>query len=148
MIPFHSRKACFRCHRNKHLDEFYRHPMMSDGHLGKCKSCTKKDARSNYRRHIEYYRRYDKARQGSKKRRGLKITYMNKWRERHPGSHIAHRRVSEAIRAGTLKKLPCVICGSNKSEAHHPDYRMPLNVVWLCLKHHRLVEGRLVVQCR
>lgn len=41
------------------------------------------------------------------------------------------------IRNGKLKRLPCVVCGNLKSEAHHPDHSKPLDVVWLCKKHHK-----------
>lgn len=34
-------KECFICHQIKPLDEFYLHRGMTDGHLGKCKECTK-----------------------------------------------------------------------------------------------------------
>lgn len=33
-------KTCFKCGKEKSLDEFYTHPRMKDGHLGKCKECT------------------------------------------------------------------------------------------------------------
>lgn len=37
-------KKCFKCGTEKPLDEFYVHKMMGDGHLNKCKACTRKDA--------------------------------------------------------------------------------------------------------
>jgi hypothetical protein len=38
-------KACIKCGETKPLDAFYKHPMMSDGHLNKCAECTKSDVR-------------------------------------------------------------------------------------------------------
>lgn len=35
-------KKCFICGGVKPIDDFYKHPFMSDGHLNKCKECTKK----------------------------------------------------------------------------------------------------------
>lgn len=41
-----------------------------------------------------------------------------------------HLRDKKILRPG------CETCG-NRAEAHHNDYDKPLNVKWLCLKHHR-----------
>ncbi len=44
--------------------------------------------------------------------------------------------VKNAIARGLLIRQPCSECGDPKGEAHHPDYSRPLDVIWLCRKHH------------
>ena len=48
-----TKKVCFKCGRTLPLDEFYKHPQMGDGHLNKCKDCTRNDTRIQYDRNIK-----------------------------------------------------------------------------------------------
>ncbi len=131
-------KTCFKCKQTLPKAEFYRHPMMGDGHLGKCKECTKKDAREHRDKNIDQVLAYDRARARLPHRRALVIRINNS----NPVKRAAHSAVSNAVRDGRLTKQPCEVCGATtKVEAHHPDYSKPLDVQWLCFRHHREVHG-------
>jgi hypothetical protein len=63
--------------------------------------------------------------------------YKKIQQERYPDRVNARRLVYNEIRSGRLIKQPCEICGDLKVQAHHDDYAKPLEVRWLCKKHHR-----------
>jgi len=46
-------KKCFKCEKIKPLSNYYVHKKMADGHLGKCKECTKLDVRKRESKLIE-----------------------------------------------------------------------------------------------
>ena len=129
-------KTCFKCGKPKPIDEFYKHGMMADGYLNKCKECTKFDVRATRRSNVEYYRAYDRKR-GSRQA----PSYVRAYRERYPEKYAAHYAVGNAVRDGKLKKEPCFFCWSARAQAHHPDYSRPLDVVWLCPGCHHLLHA-------
>jgi hypothetical protein len=48
-----------------------------------------------------------------------------------------YRLVRAAIEKGQIKKDKCEMCSEKKDIlAHHDDYTEPLNIKWLCRKHH------------
>lgn len=144
-------KVCFKCQILKPLDEFYKHPKMPDGHVNKCKECNKKDVQSNYRTNIEHYKQYEKKRLHAPHRVKARKEYNNpeaakrghlSYKLRYPEKRLAHCMTSNAIRDKRLIRQPCEICGCLEVQAHHDDYYKPLEVRWLCRKHHLEVHGK------
>ena len=58
------------------------------------------------------------------------------WIERNPANRAAHKAVEKTIKRGLLARQACEVCGTEAGEAHHDDYAEPLEVCWLCRKHH------------
>ena len=130
-------KACFKCNVDKPLSDYYKHPQMGDGHLNKCKECTKKDAGKHRADNLERIREYDRQR-GKLASRIASNTAINRaWRAEDKRRQKAHSAVSKAVRQGTLLKEPCCRCGNEKSVAHHDDYDRPLDIMWLCQPCHK-----------
>jgi ribosomal protein S27AE len=130
-------KECFKCKTVKPLEEFYKHPMMGDGHLNKCKECNKNDVTANRNKNIEKIRAYDRARGKIPERIKANTEVTRAWRAEDKRRQLGHVAVARAIRNGSLFRLPCVRCGEKKSLAHHEDYDKPLEVMWLCQPCHK-----------
>lgn len=161
----HLSKSCFKCGAEKPLTEFYRHSAMADGHLNKCKTCTKKDSAKHREENLESVQAYDRNRPNREKRneeRGerLKRDYaedpdkflerQRKYRAEEPEKYRARNAVSNAVRDGRLFRPDhCTACGTSCiPEGHHPSYEVSewLTVDWLCSScHHDLHAGKLML---
>ena len=130
-------KECFKCKTVKPLEDFYKHPRMADGHLNKCKSCTKKDANKHRFENLEKIREYDRNRAKEKERIAATVATTRAWRSEDSRRQKAHTAVAKALRKGELLRQPCEMCGEVKSVAHHDDYDFPLDVMWLCQPCHK-----------
>lgn len=49
---------------------------------------------------------------------------------------IARSYLHVYVKRGKVRHLPCSVCNTFPSEAHHPDYTKPLEVIWYCREHH------------
>lgn len=137
------KKQCFKCGKWKSRKSgFYKHPQMGDGLLGKCKACAKMDRKSHFakNRAVELVRMREYRK--TPKYKAAHLSSMRKLNAKFPGKAAARQAVSNAVRDGRLKKLPCKVCGEKKVEAHHDDYRKPLDVAWLCMTHHREIHRK------
>lgn len=133
---------CKACGCERTPDQFYA------SNKARCKECIKASVKRNRLDKIEYYRSYDRMRASQPHRVEARLAYAetDAYRESHnkatrkyvesqPKRRAAQIAVGNALRDGKLQRFPCMVCGE-KAEAHHPDYDRPLDVVWLCTKHH------------
>ena len=142
-------KKCFCCGQTKPIVDFYKHSKMSDGYLNKCKECVKAYVIKQRHKNIEYYREYDRKRAMLPHRVQARAEYIRTdrgkiahsgattaWMRQHPNRRAASHILNNALKYKKIIRQPCFICGA-RAHAHHPDYDRPLDVVWLCPKHHK-----------
>lgn len=120
------------------------------GEKGICQVCGESFARYS-RRHVccsnqcirkaIYYRNFAKYQLKGKKRyqKLSKEERRKRWtlhRQRHPEKSRARNLLAAAKKRGEIIAQSCEVCGEKKVHAHHYDYNKPLDVMWLCSKHH------------
>lgn len=94
----------------------------------------------NPEKYLEQKRRY-RVVNAEKSRRSVR-----KYQNENPEKLRAHRLVYWAVKSGKLTKHPCYVCGNEKSEGHHYDYTKPLDVIWVCRKHHRQEHEKMLLE--
>lgn len=129
-------KRCSKCKIVKPVSEFSLNRRKKIGLQSWCKSCIRVVA-------VKYVRLPSVIAHRKK--------YLKEWHAKHPGKAAQYQaakrpepksrsKAREAFKSakkyGKIKSLPCVKCGNPKSEGHHHDYSKPLDVTWLCRKHH------------
>lgn len=158
-------KTCFKCGIEKSLDDFYRHNEMSDGHLNKCKECSKKDNKvSNgvHKRNCLKCSKDFRTTAGEIKKGGGKFCSRSCWRLWFQGKNIynfkgesagytaKHHWISKTF--GT--PIFCEICKTSKVQRYEwsnisGKYKKDIRD-WqrLCVKCHRNYDkSETIVEC-
>lgn len=140
-------KKCFKCDNILPIDDFYKHKKSRDGHLNKCKECTKKDVRKREntlkndpewiekereRNRDKYYR--FQYRNKYKPSKDKKREIIRKYRQKFPEKYLASK-YTEIF----LNKV-------DGYHLHHWSYNQDdwLDVIQLTIKQHNLVHRHLL----
>lgn len=128
-------RRCKSCGVEKPLEDFATYSAGGKrGRRCQCQDCWRRRWRETYLRHATRYYRTNA--------NGYRDKAIARQQGYYHGGYIdpqkaaARAAVQSAVRAGRLRQQPCVICGAPKSQAHHEDYSKPLEVTWLCSRHH------------
>lgn len=141
-------KRCRVCLGDKDLSEFYKNKTCKGGLDTKCKSCSRRIITERRNTRPEHYAAYDLARFSNPLRkqqiRKSRPKSKARWNVENPEKLSAHQALYYAISTGKVKRQPCERCGSTVHvHGHHENYDFPLDVIWLCVKHHRIRHKEL-----
>lgn len=120
-------KQCFKCKAVKDRSEFYAHPQMGDGLLGKCKACTRRDS---------------EARRAKKEANDPEWVKNEKERHRKKNKTMYHEHPIIGAARNAVRKL-----GRTKEyHWHHWSYRKEhhVDVIQLLPNEHRKAHRFLV----
>lgn len=123
-------KTCTKCNVDQPLESYWVDTKTPDGRWSVCVLCARQAKRDKRK----------------KQRSSLKA---KSWRDQHPEIVRARHDVRQALRYGHLTKPGTCQepdCAETQLlEAHHTDYHQPLEVRWLCQKHHKLAHVHMKV---
>ena len=116
---------------------------MRDGYLHTCKACQHLYEKNRRKNNPTLFQAYESARSKLPHRIELNTKISIRYKEQNPERYKATNKVNNALRDGKLQKLPCFCCGNLKVTAHHVAYDLPLDVVWLCQRHHKELHANV-----
>lgn len=128
-------KKCFKCRATKPLSDFYLHPRMGDGHLNKCKECTKSDVKRRYSI-LSSDEKWVKKERERNREKFKRLGYKGAFR---------HIRSICPLEANIARKLRARGYDTNGKEAHHWNYNLPYSIFLLTRKAHKCIHQYIKV---
>ena len=139
-------KTCTKCGIEQELTCFSKHRISKDGIRHRCKKCSNEIKKHYYQANRKKLKEYERAIAKTERGKKYRAEKRRRIKKKYPQKHKARRIVYLAIKSDKLTRQPCQVCGNPKVEAHHDDYSKPLDVRWLCHKHHREVHGQEAIE--
>lgn len=137
-------KKCFKCNVEKELSQFYKHKKMADGHLNKCKYCTKKDVAKR----LNYKMKYESDFSENEKKRHREKYHRLNYKDKHKPSYEQKKKIMDRY----YKKYPERKLAKNKTasmkpkkegnQLHHWSYNYGhlKDVIELSLEEHNIIH--------
>jgi hypothetical protein len=107
----------------------------------RCRTCYVETVREWRRQNLTKYKQSNSKSNIVKRKERCQNSYN--WRKANKVKANAYNIVHRAIKSGKILKQNCIICG-DLAQAHHDDYTKPLEIIWLCAKHHKERHGSLL----
>lgn len=147
-------RVCKICGQAKPESEFYPIKKWFDSYCKPCRCAYQRDlyvktkperqayerSRATLPHRVEARRTYIKSNNGKE---AMRAAHRREYRK-FPEKFAARSALRKAIKSGDVARGACKVCGkTDRIHGHHEDYSKPLDVIWLCDKHHRELHASI-----